>query len=110
VTTPTNAPPGPPTEASICAALDGLRTLFCGLVHQGVADAIARRERQAEVAARRYLGTRLRSEIGVYRYQVGDGAARPLNAVALAPDIAGKAVDKAQVDGDTASTLSEAHL
>jgi hypothetical protein len=106
----TNIPPGSPTEASTGAALDVLWSLFCGLVNRGVAQAIARRERQAERVARHYPGGRPRSEIGVYRYRIADGMAWTVNALTLAPVIVDEAVDEAQIDDGTASRVPEACL
>ena len=76
----TNAPRDP--APSIRTGIGALLALFCNFVNGRVAAALARRERQAELAVRRYLDSRESilysrgpSEVGVYRYQIGDSQA-----------------------------------
>ena len=77
----TNVPREP--APSIRTGIGALLALFCNFVNGWVATALARRERQAELAVQRYLRSREPNldsrepgEIGVYRYQIGD---RPAN-------------------------------
>jgi hypothetical protein len=75
----TNFPRDP--APSIRTGIGALLALFCNFVNGRVAAALARRERQAELAVQRYLDSRepIRygepSEVGVYRYQIGDSPA-----------------------------------
>jgi hypothetical protein len=76
----TNVPRGPMAAPSIRTGVSVLWSQFRRLVNRWVAAAIARRERQAELAAQRYFGSNEPGEFGVYRYR---SSASPAKTAAI---------------------------